>query len=366
MSKKTIYRKLGRILLFVGLNLCFTAGVIWVAYTNRTRIKKMLDHENSFTKEDKIILYDIFSSPLIEQKSNLIFPAVNNSDDVLTYIQKSTLPDTLDLFRMYDSCKVLSVSNYRDHIIKVNYELFGDTLDSYAYFNYISKTNNKARKAVMHIPGSGDNRPGKVASRLMKQEDPTPQAEQINADIYFPVFPADDIRAIHDGTKMLDFKKILNYLVSNNRNLSLRYLADIFALKKYLDTSYNSLQIWGHSRGGMTATIASSVFLPDTLIVSSGYSVYDYKFFRLSLDQLSWSKAHLFTNREFIKNRLGNSRTKAFFLFGNKEEDDMYGLEGKYFYTSKYFQSYPNIQVRYADKKHVWFGDEISKILAGK
>jgi hypothetical protein len=151
MASKNIYRKLGRILLFVGLNLCFTAGVIWVAYSNRTRIKKMLDHENSFNKEDKIILYDIFSSPLIESKDKLVFPAVENSDDVLIYIQKSTLPDTLDLFKMYDSCKVLAAVNYRDNIIKVNYVLYGDTLDSYAYFNYTSKTNKKAPKGSRKI-----------------------------------------------------------------------------------------------------------------------------------------------------------------------------------------------------------------------
>ena len=102
MAKKEIYRKAGRILFFIALNLVFSAGVIWVAYSNRTRIKRWLDHENSFSKEDKVILYDIFSSPLVD-KADLVNPPINNSDELISSINKLTLPDSLDLQNMFDS-----------------------------------------------------------------------------------------------------------------------------------------------------------------------------------------------------------------------------------------------------------------------
>lgn len=322
-----------------------------------------MDHRNSFNKEDKVILYDIFSSPLIDDKSELVFPAVKNSDEVITALKNSTLPDTLDLLTMYDNCRVLSSGSFKKDILMIRYVLFNDTLNSYAYFN---KNSSKSTTVVMYIPGSGNNRPGKVARRQMKEEDPVEQAKQIRADIYIPVFPADDIRAVHDGEKMLDIKKILGYFVLNDQNLSLRYLADIFALKKYLDSGYTTHHVWGHSRGGSTATIVASVVLPDTLIVSSGYSVLSNKFFRLNTDQLWWVGASKYFDKNFISQRLGHSKTKAFFLFGKQEVDAIYGLETKYFYSQNFYKPYPNIQVRYADKKHVWFGDEISKILEGK
>ncbi len=365
MAKKETYSKLRKILLFIGLNLCFTAGILWIGYSNRTRIKKMLDHDNSFSKEDKVIMYDIFSSPLISDAGDLVHPPVKNSDELVKFLNNSTLPSLLNPLTIYDSCRVLSYSKYRTQVIKIRYVLFNDTLDAYSYINKTS-TRGRNTTAVMHIPGSGDNRPSKVAARDLPQEDPTLQAIQINADIYFPVFPADDILAIHDGTKMLDFKKITSFLVSERRNLSLRYLADIFALEKWIRTQYSSIHVWGHSRGGSTATIASSVFLPDTLIVSSGYSVMSNKFFRLNTDQFWWSGANSFYDKSYLKQRFCSSKTKVFFLFGNKELDDIYGLEGKYFYTAKYFKECPNVQVAYSNNKHIWFSKEISQILMRK
>ncbi len=363
MDKRKLYKKLGRVFLFLFLNLCLTSLIIWIAYNNRTRIKKMMDHDNSFNKEDKVILYDIFSSPLIENGNDLVLPAVNTSDQVVNDVNSSTLPDSLDLMSMYESCRVISTSRYRSDILKIKYVMYNDTLDSYAYF---TKTGGKTNTGILYVPGSGDNRPGMVARRQVETEDPTVQATQIHGDIYFPVYPADDIRAIHDGAKMLDIKKILGYLVTNGRNLSLRYLADIFALNKFLDSTYSIRHVWGHSRGGSTATLIGAIVLPDTLIISSGYSVMSNKFFRLNNDQLWWHGADHYFDKNFIVGRLSQSKTQAFFLFGKKEEDDIYGLETKYFYSQNYYKPFQNIHVSYADKKHVWFGEEISKILSGK
>lgn len=366
MTKTRIYKRVGKVFLFLGLNLCVTVGIIWVAYNNRTRIKKMLDHPNSFSKEDKIILYDIFSSPLIEDKDDLVLPPVQNSDELIQRLNWLTIPNTIELPRVYDSCEVISVRHYRRHVLEITYRLFNDTLDSYVYVTKSVLKGKTSNRAVIHLPGSGDNRSGKVARRELDEEDPTMQAEQIGADIYFPIYPADDILAIHDGKKMLDIKKVASYLVSTNRNLSLRHLADIFALRKWLEPSYSVLHLWGHSRGGNTAAVAASILLPDTLIVSSGYSARNNKFFRLNADQLWWPNSIAYMDKGYMKNRFCQSRTKAFFLFGDKEIDDIYGLERNSKYTENYFKDCQNIQVKYVEKKHVWFSDEISKILSGK
>jgi hypothetical protein len=299
---------------------------------------------------------------LLEQE-DLVFPAVKNSEEVVAYLYKSTLPSLLDPVVVYDSVKVISVNHYLINIICIRYQLFTDTLESYAYVNLMGEPGKKTHTVVLHVPGSGDNRPGRVASRSIPEEDPTLQASQIGADIYFPVFPADDILAIHDGTKMLDIKKIIPYLSSLRRNLSIRYMANIFALKKYLDTQYKSMQVWGHSRGGLTATIMASFFLPDTVIISSGYSVKSNRFFRMGLDQFWWQGASTIYDPSYMKSRFCHSKSKVYFLFGKKEVDDMYGLETKYNYTEKYFSDCPNVKVGYTNHKHVWFTDEISKIL---
>lgn len=363
MEKKRTYKKALRVFLFILLNLLFTLTIIWIAYNNRTRIKRWMDHDTAFSKEDKVILYDIFSSPLVDDAEDLVLPPVENSDELIRDINRSTLPDSLDLIRMYDSCRVISVQRYRSQIIRISYLLFGDTLDSYAYMTRTGQPARKTQKVVLYLSGSGDNRSGKVARRLLDKEDPTRQAEEINADIYFPVFPGNDIRAIHDGTKMLDVKKVMSYVVSLGRNFSLRYMADVFAIEKYLRTQYTVLHTWGHSRGGTAATIAASIFLPDTLIVSSGYSVEVNKFFRLGLDQAWWPHSARFTDNKYIKERLGNKKTVSYFLFGKKETDDIYGLECRYFYTENFFKDNPNIKVRYSDNNHVWFSEEISQLL---
>lgn len=366
IKRKGIYKKLGKIFLFLTLNLCFTACVIWVAYHNRIRIKKWMDHENSFSPEDKVIMYDIFSSPLISDEEDLVYKPVSNSDELVSRLKESSLPDSLNLLDIFDSCRVVSSEKYRSSVLKIKYILYGDTLESFIFFTKQNTGGKLAHTAVLHIPGSGDNRTSKVAARELDKEDPIAQAQQINADIYFPVFPADDILAIHDGTKMLDIKKIGSYVVSINRSFALKYFADIFAAEKYLKPQYSSLHTWGHSRGGSVATVAASIFLPDTLIVSSGYSVYADKFFRLGPDQAWWPQSMSFWDKNFIKERLGNKKTVSYFLFGKKEVDDIYGLETKYFYTEKFFKDCPNIKVRYSDDKHIWFSQEISAILAGK
>jgi hypothetical protein len=366
MEVKRTYKKAGKIFLFIALNLSFSFVIMLLAYNNRTRIKRWMDHDNSFSKEDKVIMYDIFSSPLISNKEDLVLPPVNNSEDLISDLWNSTLPDSLSLFNIYDSCRILSTEYYRGRVLKIKYILYADTLESYMYFSKISSSGRDSHTAVLHIPGSGDNRSGQVARRLLDREDPVAQAQQINADIYIPVYPANDIRAIHDGTKMLDVKKVMSFVVSTGRNFSLRYFADIFSIEKYLRKRYSSLQTWGHSRGGSIATIASSVFLPDTLIVSSGYSVAANKFFRLGSDQAWWPNSSTYWEKNFIKERLGNKKTICFFLFGKKEVEDIYGLETKYFYTEKFFKDCPNIKVSYSDNRHMWFSDEISKILAGK
>ena len=118
--------------------------------------------------------------------------------------------------------------------------------------------------------------------------------------------------------------------------------------------------------GGSVAAIAGSIFLPDTMIISSGYSVASNKFFRLDVDQAWWPGSSLYWDKEAIKTRLKNNRTICYFLFGKKEVDDIYGLETKYFYTENFFKDLPNVKVRYSDNKHSWFKKEISEILAGK
>ena len=365
MAKKEIYRKTGRILFFIALNLVFSTSIIWVAYSNRTRIKKWMDHENSFSQEDKVILYDIFSSPLVD-KSELVFPPVNNSDELITNINKLTLPDSLDLQNMFDTCRVLSVEKYRSRALKIKYILYKDTLECYSYVRKINPSGKESHTGVLYIPGSGENKSGKISQRQWTLEDPAEEAEQIKADMYVPVFPANDIRAIHDGTKMLDIKKIISYVVSTGRSFTLRYFADIFAIEKYLRTRYAVFQTWGHSRGGSVAAIAGSIFLPDTLIISSGYSVASNKFFRLDVDQAWWPGSSYYWDKEAMKARLKDKKTVCYFLFGKKEVDDIYGLETKYFYTANFFKDLPNVQVRYSDNKHSWFKKEISEILAGK
>lgn len=366
MEKKRTYKRAFRIFLFILLNLLFTLTIIWIAYNNRTRIKRWMDHDTAFSKEDKVILYDIFSSPLIDDQEDLVLPPVEKSDELISDIYKSTLPDTVDLFTLYDSSRILSVTRYRSQILRIRYLLFGDTLDSYTYFTKAGLRGKKTSKVVLYLSGSGDNRSGRVARRLLDKEDPSRQAEEIGADIFFPVFPGNDIRAIHDGTKMLDVKKVMSYVVSLGRNFSLRYFADVFIIEKYLRSQYSVLHTWGHSRGGTAATIAASIFLPDTLIVSSGYSVEVNKFFRLGLDQAWWPHSAKFTDNKYIKQRLGSSKTVSYFLFGKKETDDIYGLECRYFYTENFFKDNPNIKVRYSDNKHIWFSEEISQILRGK
>lgn len=366
MAVKRTYKKAVKIFLFIALNLSFSFVVILLAYNNRTKIKRWMDHDNSFSKEDKVIMYDIFSSPLISNKEDLVLPSVNNSEDLISYLVKSTLPDSLDLLSMYDSCRILSTGYYRGRVLKIKYVLFNDTLESYMYFSKISSSGKDSHTAVLHIPGSGDNKSGLVARRLLDKEDPIAQAQQINADIYIPVHPANDIRAIHDGIKMLDIKKIASYVVSIDRSFSLRYFADIFSIEKYLRTRYSSFQTWGHSRGGSVATIAACIFLPDTLIVSSGYSVMANKFFRLGSDQAWWPNSSKYWDKNLVKEKLRNNKTVSYFLFGKKEVEDIYGLETKFFYTEKFFKDCPNIKVWYSDNKHMWFSDEISKILAGK
>ena len=366
MEVKKTYKKSRKIFLFIVLNLSFSFVIMLLAYNNRTRIKKWMDHDNSFSKEDKVIMYDIFSSPLITNEEDLVLPPVKNSDELISYLFKSTLPDSLDLLNIYDSCRLLSTEYYRGRVLKVRYVLYSDTLESYMYFSKISSSGKDSHTAVLYIPGSGDNRSGLVARRLLDKEDPIAQAQQINADIYIPVHPANDILAIHDDIKMLDIKKVASYLVSIDRSFSLRYFADIFSIEKYLRTRYSSLQTWGHSRGGSVATVAGCIFLPDTLIVSSGYSVMANKFFRLGSDQSWWPNSSAYWDKDFIKQRLANKKTVSYFLFGKKEVEDIYGLETKYFYTEKFFKDCPNIKVKYSDNKHIWFSDEISKILAGK
>jgi len=361
-----MYKKIGRIILFIALNLFFTAIIIWVAYTNRTRIKKWMDHDNAFSKEDKVILYDIFSSPLIDDEGDLVNPPVKNSDQLVSYIYQSTLPDTLDLLKMFDSCRVVTVEKYRSRILKIKYVLNKDTLDCYAHFTKMNPSGKESHTAILHMSGSGDNRSIKVANRLLDKEDPTEQAEQIHADIYFPVYPAGGVRAIHDGVMMLDIKKISSYVVSIGRSFALRYFADVFAIEKYLRTRYSSIQAWGHSRGGSVAAIAGSIFLPETMISSSGYSVASTKFFRIGPDQAWWPGSYVFWDKDAMKQRLKNKKTVCYFLYGKQEVDDMYGLETKYLYTENFFKDCPNIKVRYSDNKHIWFRKEISEILAGK
>jgi hypothetical protein len=366
MASKELPKKVGKVLLFIILNLFFTSLIIWVAYTNRTQIKKWMDHDTPFSKEDKVILYDIFSSPLIDEEADLVNPPVKNSDDLVNYIYKSTLPDTMDLVRMFDSCRVVSAEKFRSRILKIRFILYKDTLDCYAHFSKISPSGKESHTAVLHMSGSGDNRSIKVANRLMDKEDPTEQAEQIQADIYFPVYPAGGVRAIHDGVKMLDIKKISSYTVSIGRSFALRYFADVFAIEKYLRNRYRSLHAWGHSRGGSVAAIAGSIFLPDTMIISSGYSVASNKFFRLGADQAWWPHSSVYWDKDAMKARLKNRKTICYFLFGKQEVDDMYGLESKYLYTENFFKDCPNVKVMYADSKHIWFRNEITEILKRK
>jgi hypothetical protein len=364
-KKRKFGRVLWRILLFLGFNAVFTAGLIWVGYKNRVRIKKWMDHSNSFSPDEKIIMYDIFSAPLISE-DELLLPPVKNSDDLVSDLMKASLPDTLDLLMIYDSCRFVSAEKIRNDVLRIRYVLFKDTLQGYAFVKKTGSPGNKNKKAVIYTSGTGDNRTWSVAHREIPTEDPMPQAEQAKADIYYPVFPGDDIEAIHDGTKKLDIVKVAPYMVSIGRNIPLRYLANIFALEKYLRTNYSVLHSWGHSRGGMTATISASVFHPDTLIANAGWSVNIEKFFRLGPDQMWWAHSSKYLNKYAMRSRFCGQPTRVFFLWGTKEQD-IYGLETKNNTTKEFFKDCPNVSFRYAhDKPHVWFAEDVSKILAGK
>src|SRR5687767_11374393 len=108
MNKKKVSAILVKIFLFLLFNIVFTAAIVWIAYNNRVKVKKWLDHSNEFTTEDKAILYDIFSAPLISNGLDLVYPEVKNSDELLTHLNRSSLPDSLDPLSMYDTCRVLS------------------------------------------------------------------------------------------------------------------------------------------------------------------------------------------------------------------------------------------------------------------
>lgn len=365
MNKKRTARLLGKIFLFLLFNIIFTAVVVWIAYSNRVRFKKWMDHSNDFNVEDKAILYDIFSAPLVNNTQDLVYPAVKNSDELLNYLNNASLPDSLNPLNVFDTCRVLSVSPYRNDIIKITYKLYADTLHSYVYYERTG-TAGKNHTAVLFTCGTGDNRVSQVAHRLLKEEDPYPQAEMIGADIYYPIYPADDVTAIHDGKKKLAITKISSYMVSVSRNMPLRFLADIFALEKYLRSKYRILHSWGHSRGGMAAAISASIFHPDTAIINAGYSVSLVKFFRLGPDQMWWANCEALLNKDAMKNRLCGKNTAVYFLWGTKEQD-IFGLETKYNHTKDFYKDCPNVKTIYAaGKGHQWFSDEVSEILKGK
>jgi predicted esterase len=311
------------------------------------------------------LLNSAFSEPLyggplkservrtIEDFNNRLFglfiPAELLND---SYIRTAILDQRLECIDAPD-CKYEALG--------VDYVVAGWEYTAYAY--YRAAETEAGKRAVVVIPGSGDNQSTAIyLNDARNYHYNIAELIRHDWDTYVCVKPNEDFLAVHNGGAKLSRDYMVAHLMNLGGSYSSRFIVDTMAIVKHLRALYGKVVVIGLSQGGQAALYNALQSKPDGAFIASGYSVLQEALSRAELDQIIVPGMVDYMTNEDIFEGIRDSRTRFVFTWG-RQERGTYGVEAEYNCTANFFLPLGNVKCVVHDGGHVFPGPAVTEFL---
>ncbi|MBX2990048.1 MAG: hypothetical protein KF749_02655 [Bacteroidetes bacterium] len=338
----------------------FTLGMLvgvyqYPPYAQLRSLRNMLvgesAHSNSVASNNDLLSL-AFTDPI--GADTLLLPPVSSISAAHNELKKLVIP--VELF--WDAYAGISLSNEsfetlivgNNKVVGVPYRLSNEERISYAYFEPARRRD--LTTAAIVIPGTGINQ----STALMQRTQGNYHGHVLDSlvefcDTYVAVKPNEGFLAIHDGTRKLNYQFIVNYLISEGGSYSSYYLVNAMALTKYLKARYEKVVVVGLSQGGLAALLISLQAHPTAAIVSSGFSIVNYRLTHAGLSQILIPGLYKHYSEDELFSQISKMPTQFMLTYG-AEESGLYALEYEKKLTEKKFNQLENIRFLYHDGGH--------------
>lgn len=295
------------------------------------------------------ILNEAFSDTLIE--NNLVLKKIENIEALENFF--------VDLINFKNSfmCAInrnsIVDSSFCKNYFKVDFTHQSFKSTAYAFYR---KSSIKTRDAFVIIPGSGLNQSTAIYENDKYNYHNTNgnilEILDDFGDSFVFIKPNEDILAIHNGIKKIDYNYIINYMINNGSSYSAFYITMLKALVIELKNRYDKITLIGLSQGGEVALLISMIVEDiDKVIVSSGYSIVSDKFNKASCNQLMIPNYKSRFDKYSILEKIQKSEGKYLFTYG-KNDENIYQYEYNVKITENFYKGIGNVNFLYHKDGH--------------
>lgn len=180
-------------------------------------------------------------------------------------------------------------------------------------------------------------------------------------DVFVPIVPNDELRAIYFNKKKLTgtisgnaIPFLLSYLNAGGRAYGVNRLIETVAWIKYLKKTYKRVVVLGLSTGGKVAHWSSLMAEPDAAIISSGYSILvDNDFSSQLINSMSYGNYLTIFNKDSIRNRTTQLKTQLLLTLA-QNDTWISQLDIDSSYTKNFYQGINNVSFFYNYVNHAF------------
>lgn len=302
-------------------------------------------HVEESNRYDSLMSY-AFTDPLV---AHPVLPKADNLEAIHANLDRLFVPYE----QFYGSFDRLALGNGKldADLYSLDYELGGKAFTASAYFAGAKSPREDSCGALI-IPGTGKNQSSEIFNRTSgNYHGGIFKLANNRCDTYVLIKPNEDILAIHNGQKKLNYDFIKVYLLNVGGSYSAGYLIDSLALAKQISEAYDQFYLLGLSQGGQAALYNALQSKPDKAVISSGFSVLHEKLLWANAKQIMLPDIMTYYNNRKIQDDISTMATKYLFTYGRRE-DGPYGIEADEQLTCKYFSALENVSCEVHDGGH--------------
>ena len=310
---------------------------------------------NEFTELEKYY----FVSP-IHESGYLLNKKVESIDDLKQQIDKMKIP--LDNFQdAFNTIEISGSTLIADSLMEIDFNYQGKSYSAFAYYKPTASENSG--NTFLIIPGSRENQSSSIFNK-------DPENYQSNimdlvlpfGDAYVYIKPNEDVLAIHNGEKKINYTGYVNYLLNSGSSYSANYIISAIAVSKYLKENYDNFCIAGLSQGGFACLLISLQTSPDISLVASGFSGSYGEKSNADHSQILIPNLYNIYSFNTIKSIIMQQDTRYLFMWG-KLEKGTYRIEVAEQPVMKQFSGISNVECVFHKFGHAYPHDEITSFL---
>lgn len=217
------------------------------------------------------VLANAFTAPKSEAS---FYPTITTMMEMKTAMEEWARFKPADLWAP-QSVVIDDTSVMQNEVLTVQWHMDSRAMTTNGF--YKTRTGPDYGRAVLIIPGSGDNQGRQVYQGQGYHGDIVAQMRQYG-DTFVYVRAGHDFRNLTDGINRVSDALFDGITTANGTSHDTLWAIEMVAIVKYLRQHYNKVIVAGLSQGATFASLVCLLTAPDACALASGFSLKEYDF----------------------------------------------------------------------------------------